>query len=414
MGEETVMYCGGRSIGGDGMFRAVGRVWDWSQYRPGLAVLIPRTMYEKAWNRLRLLEWFWNRGEMSLVGMMAYTATSRVTDARDRIYSLLGLATEKDRRAVGRPDYECDAAVAYSRFARAFAEVQQSLEIVCVARALDDDLVEADLAEMTCAGFLVDRIDGLGGVKPARHPLIELVQSTSTANSASETASLPEMDEEMQDKSFLLFDRLSRCLSLDRQDRYLRHAAPRRRFSREFEVLCRTASDTPERVFPAFSHWYRHNRDLRIDGLNLSEAIRRTASAETAALPSSAGQRGKVLQRGQHAQDIADITDWDGFLCRARTTTSSMGRRLMVTDAGLVGMAPKRTQKGDVVCILLGCSIPLGAETEPWRCWDVCSGWGVLSGRVHERRDSAGCGSTAAAGERIPHHLTGRDVAGGM
>lgn len=440
MGEETVMYCGGSSIGVDDMFKAVGRVWDWSQFRPGLAGLIPRTMYEKAWNRLRLLEWFCNRGEMPLVGMMAYTATSRVTDPRDRIYSLLGLATEKDRRVVGRPDYECDAAVVYSRFARAFVEVHQSLDIVCVARALDDDLVEADderpglygrlaswvpdwslrcmfsppvlclasqsasthignfrplhswkhscsyeasgknlpqvsfsedLSEMTCVGFLVDRIDGLGGVKPARHGLIELVQSTSAANSASETTTTSEsnspleVDYEMEEKSFLLFDRLSRCLSLDRQDRYLRHAAPRRRFSREFEVLCRTASETPERVFPAFSHWYRHNRDLRIDGISLSEAIRCTASAETAALPSSAGQRGKPRQRGQHLQDIAEITDWDGFLSRARTTTSSMGRRLMVTDTGRVGMAPKRAQKGDVVCILLGCSIPLVLRPSP-------------------------------------------------
>lgn len=441
MGEETVMYCGGSSIGVDGMFKGVGRVWDWSQYRPGLAGLIPRTMYEKAWNRLRLLEWFCNRGEMPLVGMMAYTATSRVTDPRDRIYSLLGLATEKDRRVVGTPDYECDATVVYSRFARAFVEVHQSLDIVCVARALDDDLVEADderpglygrlaswvpdwslrcmfsppvlclasqsasthignfrplhswkhscsydasgknlpmvsfsedLSEMTCVGFLVDRIDGLGGVKPARHPLIELVQSTSRVNFASETTTtgesnslLKELDYEMEEKSFLLFDRLSRCLSLDRQDRYLRHAAPRHRFSREFEVLCRTASETPERVFPAFSHWYRHNRDLRIDSLSLSEAIRRTASAGTAALPSSAGQRGKPRQRGQHLQDIAEITDWDGFLSRASTTTSSMGRRLMATDTGLVGMAPKRAQKGDVVCILLGCSIPLVLRPSP-------------------------------------------------
>jgi hypothetical protein len=435
MGEETViMYCGGSSIGVEDMFKAVGRVWEWSQYQPSLAGLIPRTMYEKAWNRMRLLEWYWNRGEMPLVGMMAYTATSRVTDPRDRIYSLLGLATDKDRSVVGRPDYSCDAAVVYSRFAKAFVEIYQSLDIVCVARALDDDLVEADderpglygrlaswvpdwslrcmfsppvlclasqsastyignfrplhswkhscsyeasgknfpsvsfsedLGEMTCAGFLIDQIDGLGGVKPARHPLIELLQSTSTANSTSETDSLLEMNEEMQEKRFLLFGRLARCLSLDRQDRYLRHPAPRARFSREFEVLCRTASDTPERVFPAFSHWFRHNRDLRIGGLSLSEAMRSTAFADRAALPSSAGQQGGCLERGKHPQDIANITYWDSFLSRAQTTTSSMGKRLMVTDSGLVGMAPKMAQKGDVVCILLGCSIPLVLRPSP-------------------------------------------------
>ncbi|KAK1829991.1 heterokaryon incompatibility protein-domain-containing protein [Podospora conica] len=436
MNREVVVYCGASSIGVDALFRGVGRVWEWTQYRPGtLAGLIPRGRWEKAWNRLRLLEWWCNRGEMPLVGMMAYTATSRVTDPRDRIYSLLGLATEKDRRVVGAPDYTCEVGVVYSRFAKAYIEVHQSLDIVCVARALGDDLLEEDderpgicgglaswvpdwslrcqfsppvlclasqsasthignfrplhswkhscayeasgkntprvsfsenLDEMTCAGFFVDLIDGLGGVKPARHPTIGMVQSTSTTNSPPETTSARDgRASELEEQSFLLFDRLSRCLSLDRRDRYLRHPAPRVQFSREFQVLCRTASDTPARVFPAFSHWFRKNKDLRIGGLTLSEALSNTAWAETVALPSSAGQQGKVLKPGQHPQDIAAITDWDSFLSRARTTTSSMGRRLMVTDTGLVGMAPKRAQKGDVVCVLLGCSIPLVLRPSP-------------------------------------------------
>ena len=48
-----------------------------------------------------------------------------------------------------------------------------------------------------------------------------------------------------------------------------------------------------------------------------------------------------------------------GFLSRFKDTVESMGRRLCVTDEGWLGMAPSRAQKGDLVVVLLGCSVPV-------------------------------------------------------
>ncbi|PMD62665.1 uncharacterized protein K444DRAFT_610698 [Hyaloscypha bicolor E] len=36
-----------------------------------------------------------------------------------------------------------------------------------------------------------------------------------------------------------------------------------------------------------------------------------------------------------------------------------MGKRLIVTNNGLLGTAPREARKGDLVCVLLGCGIPL-------------------------------------------------------
>ncbi|KAM7213941.1 Heterokaryon incompatibility protein (HET) domain containing protein [Rhypophila decipiens] len=47
------------------------------------------------------------------------------------------------------------------------------------------------------------------------------------------------------------------------------------------------------------------------------------------------------------------------FAMRVRSTTFGRAKRLLVTSTGLLGMAPRTAKKGDVVCVLLGCSIPL-------------------------------------------------------
>lgn len=48
-----------------------------------------------------------------------------------------------------------------------------------------------------------------------------------------------------------------------------------------------------------------------------------------------------------------------GFLRRFGDTVLGMARRLVITRAGHVGMAPCRSMQGDIVCLLYGCSIPV-------------------------------------------------------
>lgn len=54
-----------------------------------------------------------------------------------------------------------------------------------------------------------------------------------------------------------------------------------------------------------------------------------------------------------------DMSDSNSFLLRLQQTAESMARRLITTNKGRIGMAPCRVRKGDQVCVLLGCSMPL-------------------------------------------------------
>ncbi len=47
------------------------------------------------------------------------------------------------------------------------------------------------------------------------------------------------------------------------------------------------------------------------------------------------------------------------FYGRLKDTVAVMARRLIVTGSGHLGMAVNRARKGDVICMLYGCNIPV-------------------------------------------------------
>jgi hypothetical protein len=49
------------------------------------------------------------------------------------------------------------------------------------------------------------------------------------------------------------------------------------------------------------------------------------------------------------------------FVSRLHDTKGEIGmaRRLVTTNEGHIGMTPYRAKKGDLICVLLGCSIPV-------------------------------------------------------
>ncbi len=48
---------------------------------------------------------------------------------------------------------------------------------------------------------------------------------------------------------------------------------------------------------------------------------------------------------------------WEGFMSRAQSTC--LGRSLFFTSKGLLGLGPAEARPGDVVAVLLGCSVPM-------------------------------------------------------
>lgn len=97
--------------------------------------LIPRQAFDAAFNRRRIHQWFVNprlQGNgMSLVAIMAYLSNHLASDPRDRIFSCLGLITERDRMVVGAPEYTTSAELQYARLVRSFWNEYKSLDIIC-------------------------------------------------------------------------------------------------------------------------------------------------------------------------------------------------------------------------------------------------------------------------------------------
>jgi hypothetical protein len=220
---------------------------------------------------------------MSLVALAAYSSCFEATDDRDRLYGIMGLATDAGFLDV---DYSQGVEETYQRFTRAFIEHYKSLDIICFAsiysalpgsalpswvpdwRARVDPLSVPLMvsqsatpyignlrpfaltieepgnpspryaasklttavytfkdSQLVVRGRIVDVVDGLAGSRNAApvqcsSPL-NLTKATSGCNPASE-----------------ILRSMCRSLVLDRKDRFMRFAMPADEFLQEYTWLC--------------------------------------------------------------------------------------------------------------------------------------------------------------------------------
>lgn len=409
-------YCGKESMDREELNQAMSAI---SHCRKIEETLISGKAFEAAWIRRRVLMWYQQGVPMQLTGLMAYISDYKATDPRDRIYSVLGLAT--DRSLADPPRYQDSVVKVYSSLAKSFIEHHKSLDIICLAdrfnryavkppilpalpswvpdwRALikpwvvpviasqsggqhignfrplsllgsDQDLFaagrcenslqvsfSADLQSLTCNGILIDRIDGIGGLKVVHRDLNgkndgpaeihECINATAIRNIPMTSAAVsdsPIQTDLDPDLASTYMDHIARCLLLNRQDRYLSYKLPLEYSYQEFQTFCLAAIETPSELHPQFLDWFERNRSLHIRTYSL-EQICKTAKPLKSSI--------KV--------DLADsMANERGFLSRFRDTTEWMTRRLMTTNEGHIGMVPCRARKGDQVWVLPGCSIPL-------------------------------------------------------
>lgn len=449
---ELKFYCGRKSIRRSRFKSAMYVIWlcEGMNHKS----FLPEG-YDSAWNRRRLHMWYAlgehestdnNSSQMFLLAMMAYIGNCKATDPRDYIYSLLSLA--KDRGLVGQPDYDSEVSKVYLRLVEKFIKTYKSLDVICFAplfnrhamgpstepvvpswvpdwRAQVEPLVEPlmasqsarshignfrpvdaiasdaaytaggiqtpqitfsqDLGIMTCEGLFIDHIDGLGGLKykyrdwSGKHERVEheypSVQSTSPKNYSGEVqGDLRHSNNSPIQSSSGLMDSLTHCLVLDRRDRYLRHESPRS-FVRDFQMLCLATVERPGDVDPLFLDWFRRNRSLRIQGRTLETLVDK---APKSLLP--------------NYLDVMERSDGDGFLSIFLYTTTEMARRLIVTNEGHIGMAPSRAKKGDIICVLLGCSIPACLRKREadasYEFIGECYVHGLMNGEIIEELES--------------------------
>ncbi|KAJ4297772.1 hypothetical protein N0V90_005667 [Kalmusia sp. IMI 367209] len=131
---EVKLYCGTTSISRGKFKAAMYSIFLCSVGERDMEHdLIPRHIFDAAFNRRRIHQWHIHpqaRG-MALVAILAYLGNHSASDSRDRIYSVLGLITARDRRLVGNPEYKSPVQHQYARLVRSYYNEYRNLDIIC-------------------------------------------------------------------------------------------------------------------------------------------------------------------------------------------------------------------------------------------------------------------------------------------
>jgi hypothetical protein len=186
-------------------------------------------------------------------------------------------------------------------------------------------------------GFILDAIDGLGG-----NENFELIQPSETVQPPPEDAN------KSSEWALDCLRNVLRCLVLGRRDRYLQDAAIPKEFIADFLKFCSKAMQNKNSEIPTdFRPWFDRNHLLRIRGCTLETIVYYATLDE------------EWISESENRISVLDPQAWATFTGRFFDAVVRISRRLMVSKKGFLGMAPNRSRKGDIVCILFGCSVPV-------------------------------------------------------
>lgn len=402
---SITLQCGDVKIDGQIFNKALSAIWACHRATGSFR-------YDAQWNRNRILE---NHNlyypSASVTALLAYLGDHFSTDPRDRLYSLSGLAHDAD--ILDRPNYDTSVTSLYTNLVKSFVRKYKSLDIICFATAFTEPernsaadqvptwvpdwivpvtplvvplmvsqgagqhigslrpnwafkhsasytaslgrhpevSLSADNRSITCKGLVLDIIDGLSQVSNWMSPRTDrqrqedaLEQSTFFQDTF-DGRFMPHQASNGVD----IVSSIMRCLVLDRKDHYLSYTAPKARFLNELRALIDAATvHNGAGKYPHFTAWFHANRSFRVQGIGLAKLFEDAFSTR---IPSAH----ELPEPYGHSGDSERQT----FASRFHDTTAKMARRLIVTHQGLLAMAPRRSRKGDVICILYGCSVPV-------------------------------------------------------
>lgn len=382
------LWCDMRSISRTAICGAL-----WVADRGNITGFKDTIAFHHAWNRRRA--WALRTAlitpggfDPSLLSLAAYFCSNEATNDRDRLYGLLAIATERHGLEV---NYSWTVDEVYLKFAQSFIKLHQSLDIICFAslfraavgsslpswvpdwrhrvvplvvplmvsqsskteignlrppRTMEyagkTVLYSACMARkaeynfegsaLYARGIIIDAVDGLVGAQN-----LDLVQSSV------EPPSMPNAD--MTRSSMDILMAVCRSLTWGSMDRYLRYAMPVEEFYRDFYHLCLLAARSSDSVSKEFCQWFDHVGSLRIQGRSLENLICDAQQSSTGPAIGYAPEQNEYIQ--------------DSFYGRFVDTVERMSLRLMISSGSRLGMAPRGAMKGDLVCILFGCSVPV-------------------------------------------------------
>lgn len=324
------------------------------------------------------------KSSRTVLALTAYFCCMDVTDDRDRLYGLRALSTDGDLLKV---TYSISSQELFLRFAQDFIKHHKSLDIICFAslysapssstqpswvphwQRMNESLVlplmvsqssnshvgnlrspthipydpsiqysasngraaefQFQHSALLARGVIVDVIDGIAGSRNAA-----IVQSTQDSK------------HDLPYSPLEVLTSVCRSLVLDRKDRFLRYAMPTVEFVRDFACLLRpliteeSASSTPKELHD----WFKWTQPLRINGCSLESILRDSRQADI-------DYPGYVPNQDEYF--------YDSFFGRFFDTVVRMSLRLMISCDGRFGMVPEKAMKGDKICVLFGCNVPV-------------------------------------------------------
>ena len=306
-----------------------------------------------------------NNNPTNLYRMMSLSLSIFSTDARDKIYGLLALMNDNITQSIV-PDYAAPVSKVYTDFVKSVMDGTNSLEIFRHARHLDDlslpswlpnwakwgaaetvtslalsnklhrtsgtslaDVRYLDGDRIVVKGFQFDGFDGMGCLWSEGWSPDTVEQSKSTSNPYGSAGAVREaiwrtmiVDRDIWGEP--LADNYSSLLDaptiLDREPQ-LTEADP-------LKALAQS------NILEWGAKFLKGNSDLKVCGAFLSSY-----------LPTSF-ENGKI--------DARILID--ALMARDRI---NIKRRMITTRRGYVGMALEEVLKDDIICVLLGCSMPM-------------------------------------------------------
>jgi len=416
---EAKIYCGSKSISRGKFKSAVYSIFLCSTTSDDFKhEVVPRIAFDGAFNRRRIHQWYKkpDSRDISLVSMMAYLGNHSATDSRDRIFSVLGLITARDRRLIGNPEYGTSTELLFSKLVRSFWNEYGNLDIICFVHLFNRFSGPTDLGNDNSVPHWVpdwrSTIDfaspvplmvsqtackHVGNFRPLKSTTWSAIYNAPGQMSEKANVTFSENLRELHCDGVVL-DKIHGLGGLDERElRCQSYICAREghstlqssEYQHPMPGIDMLATDWMMHIarslvldrqdkylsFHAPKHYV--NDFIRLcQSCLLEEPVdwsfstwfqqnkslrfgNRTLTELITDLPIETRACRPTLRRALRSQNDFGPEIPDGFLSRFHDTVRKKARRLMVTSEGIVGMAPCRAREGDTLAIVFGCNIPL-------------------------------------------------------
>ncbi|KAF3046126.1 hypothetical protein E8E12_011251 [Didymella heteroderae] len=431
--KEAKLYCGAASISRGRFKSAIYSIFLCSTISNDFEhELVPRKLFDGAFNRRRIHQWHTKPASIgiNLIAIMAYLGNHSASDSRDRIYSVLGLITERDRALIGPAEYSTDVQHQFAKLVQSFWTVHGSLDIICFAHLFSRGAAASDsgpdAAVPTWAPDWRTTIDFASPVPlMASQSASEHIGNFRPLHSTRWKAVYDAPGLQLRKKADVVFsedlrefhcngvmlDSIHGLGGLDQQELRCQsfvcsdfghtllqsaepqHSAPRAVMQPMdwIEAIARSLVIDRQDKYLCFQAPVHYISDFLflchacVDGDPVDWTFSTwfehnrllkfgddTLEHLINQAPFQITSPPPTLRRPS-SHPMHQMNDkLDTFLSRFHDTVRKKARRLMVLGDGIVGMAPCRARFGDVVAILYGCSIPLVLRKVPTQdAWHV-------------------------------------------